>query len=612
MSAPASFNPLTGFGSGDGSGPLSRLMLDRSLHCVFQPVVDMRDGTIHAHEALIRGPRAIPLHLPEALLAAARKEGLLLEFEIACVAVAIAGWAELRQRGRLFVNVSAKALVEAVRRRSIKAIVRDLADLGLAARMLTLEITEHEHISNVDEFVESVREVQGAGLSFALDDFGDGRSSLRLWSELAPDTVKIDKYFTRDISRHAKKLQTLRALMQIADVFGTALVAEGIETADDLRVIRDLGITFGQGYFLGRPDRQPRESLEPGPAKVLANKRVAVLPTLREAASPSRLRELGVLQAEPITPSTTNDQLVAIFQRHPDWPAVAVVDDGTPIGLIERHQFLDRYAGGFFKEVYGRRQAMAFANLSPRLLERDRDVRELIGILTSNDQRYLTEGFIVTENGRYLGLGTADQLIRNVTESRIEAARHANPLTLLPGNIPITEHIGRLLRADGEFVACYVDLRDFKPFNDYYGYWRGDEMIKLVASTLLAHCDPQRDFVGHVGGDDFLLLFQDRDWQRRCRLITDEFNAAAASLYDDEARAAGGIESEDRRGVARFFEFTTLYIGAVKVTAGQFQQAEQVANAAARAKQAAKASGLGLVVHEGSAADSSFAPLATV
>ena len=611
MLASAQLDSLLGFDAGDGSGPLSRLMRDQALRCVFQPIVAMEDGSIHAHEALIRGPRAMPLHSPDALLTAARKEGLLVEFELMCVAVALRRWAHLRQPGRLFVNVSATALVEAVRRRSLRTLVRDISELGLTVRMLTLEITEHEHVADVDAFVASVREVQGAGISFALDDFGDGRSSLRLWSELAPDTVKVDKYFTRDVSRHAKKLQTLRALMQIAEIFGTSLVAEGIETDSDLRVIRDLGIAWGQGYFLGRPDAEPRRFIDSAAAEVLLDKRVAVLPNLRSAASPGRLRELGVLRIDPISPSTTNDALVSIFDRHSDWPAIAVVDEaGVPVAIIERHQFLDRYARGYFKEIYGRRPALEFANKAPRLLERDREVSDLIGILTSQDQRYLTDGFVVTENGRYLGIGTAEQLVRNVTESRVEAARHANPLTLLPGNIPITEHVGRLIKIGGDFVVCYLDLLNFKPFNDRYGYWRGDEMIKLVASTLLARCDRERDFIGHVGGDDFILLFQDDAWQQRCETITAEFNVAAVALYDDAARANGGIESEDRRGVSRFFAFTTLYAGAVRVANGQFTHPEQVANAAARAKQAAKSSGVGLVIHEGQEADSGFAALA--
>jgi GGDEF domain-containing protein len=272
---------------------------------------------------------------------------------------------------------------------------------------------------------------------------------------------------------------------------------------------------------------------------------------------------------------------------------VAVVEDGRPLALLGRQQFLDRYAKLYFKELYGRKPCMTFANPSPTLVDVGDSIDRLIGVLTSPDQRYLNEGFIYTENGRYHGLGTGHQLVRQVTESRIEAARHANPLTLLPGNIPISEHVDRLLTAGAEFVAAYADLSAFKPFNDYYGYWRGDEVIKLLAATVTKHCDPKRDFVGHVGGDDFVMLFQSADWENRCQAMVGEFNERAIGLYDEEARAAGGIAAEDRGGVQRFFPFTTLYMGVVTMAGRpRFENASGVASAAARAKQAAKAKGV--------------------
>ncbi len=586
-------------GAEPAEGPLARLLRDRALRTVFQPIANLRDGVIYAHEALIRGPQSMPLHSPDALFAAARREGILERFELACVDIALRRWAALEQPGRLFVNISAAALLAAVRMRSVAGLVASIDELGLLPRMITFEITEHEHVTDVKEFVDAALDVQTRGLSFALDDFGDGRSSLRLWSELGPDIVKIDKYFTHGISSRARKLQTLRALMQIAEVFGTTLIAEGIETADELRAIRDLGIDLGQGFLLGRPDGLPRLEIGGPAASVLVDKRVAVLPTLRSAASPTRLRALNVVDADPIAPTATNDEVAELFFRHPAWPALAVVDDGTPKAIVERHQFLDRYAKSFFKEVYGKKPCLAFANTAPRVLERDQDIGELIGILTSSDQRYLTDGFIVTENGRYFGIGTADQLVRNVTESRIEAARHANPLTFLPGNIPISEHIARLLSSGADFVVCYADLSDFKPFNDRYGYWRGDEMIKLVAGTALAHTDPRRDFIGHVGGDDFVFVFQDEAWKARCLEIVAAFNQAALKLYDADALAAGGIVSEDRHGVTRFFPHATLYMGALVARAGSFNDAEQVASAAAQAKRRAKLSGVGVLVSDG-------------
>jgi GGDEF domain-containing protein len=135
-------------------------------------------------------------------------------------------------------------------------------------------------------------------------------------------------------------------------------------------------------------------------------------------------------------------------------------------------------------------------------------------------------------------------------------------------------------------------------FNDHYGYWRGDEMILLLARTATRHADAHRDFVGHIGGDDFLMLFQSPDWQRRCAAVINDFNRQARDLYDDEARQAGGIEGEDRHGVVRFTPFTTLAIGAVRIPPGMFRHAEDVAGQAAIAKHEAKQAPSGLTVRE--------------
>ncbi len=582
-----------------GTGPLARLMQAGGLYCVFQPLGDLREGSIFAHEALVRGPEGSPFHTPDVLLEMARRERLLQDFELMCVFTALHNWGEHGAPGRLFVNISADALVHAVLLCGEGRMGETVRSFGVSARMLVLEITEHERVTDMPALREAIREVHACGARLALDDFGDGRSSLRLWSEVKPDFVKIDRYFIHDISDHPENLQMLQAIKGIADVFGTILIAEGIETRDDLRALRDLSIPYGQGWVLGRPARAPREAID-GPAlAVLQDRRVAVLPHLGQTARPGILRSLLVVQAPTVTPASTNDEVAALLQERTDLHALAVVDGARPVALINRQQFMNHYATLYFREVHGRKPCIVFANSTPRVVELDCDVDQLVGILTSQDQRYLSDGYIVTDNGRYVGLGTGDQLVRAVTETRIEAARHANPLTFLPGNIPISMHMQRLLESGTEFVACYADLNNFKPFNDHYGYWRGDQMIRLVARLATTHCDARRDFVGHVGGDDFMLIFQSSNWLQRCKNIVDEFAREALTLFDDSAREQGGIHSEDRHGVRRFFPCTTLAIGAVRIHPGIYRHAEEVANLAAVAKHEAKLASTGVVLHGG-------------
>jgi diguanylate cyclase (GGDEF)-like protein len=581
-----------------GRGTLATLLRRKQLYPVFQPIAQLEDGCIYAHEALIRGPEGAETQTPDKLLQLAELENLNFEFENQCVLTAMARWGGLREAGRLFLNISADALIQALEQCEFEGLIAMANNLGISPRMLVLEITEYERVADMDKLAVAVQQIRAAGVALALDDFGDGRSSLRLWSQIQPEFVKIDKYFTKDISHNADKLKTIQALQQIAVIFGTSLIAEGIETEDDLRVLRDLGIQYGQGFLLGRPAHLPRIQIEPKARLTLRDRTVSVFPEMRRAPSVGSISRLAVIKAPTVSLKATNDELARVFFKNPKLHALAVVDELKPVAIINRTAFMNEYSKLYYREIWGQKSCMTHANLEPRVIERHHSVDDLVGILTSEDQRYLIDGFIVTDNGRYEGMGTGEQLVRSVTETRIEAARHANPLTFLPGNIPISQHIERLLASGVPFVACYADLNNFKPFNDQYGYWRGDEMIRLLASLCQAHCDPRRDFVGHVGGDDFILLYQSGNWQTQCESIIAEFAQQAQALFDDTAREAGGIQAEDRHGVPRFFPLTTLSIGAVVIQHDEFISAEQVASVAARAKHDVKTSDKGLQIRE--------------
>ncbi len=569
---------------------LGQIIAQRRLYPLFQPIAMLADGSVYAHEALIRGPDAGGLYTPDALFAQASEEGLGYELELACLVVILRRWGEMKQRGRLFINISAQALVRLITQAGMQPVMRLMRRWGISSRQLVLEITEHERVLDMPALVDAAKAVRQLGIQIALDDFGDGRSSLRLWSEVRPEVVKIDKYFTKDISSHADKVKTIEALQKIAAIFDSELVAEGIETADDLRLLRDLGITYGQGYLLARPSDAPRTAVQPEAVAVVVNRQVAVYPEGRQGAQANIFDRLQVMQAPTIEVSTHNDHVAELFLTHPHLHALPIVVGDRPIGIINRVDFLNHYSKLYYRELWGSKPCLQWANMQPRLIENKHNIDDLLGILTSDDQRYLNDGFIVVENGRYRGLCRGDQIVKSVTETRIEAARHANPLTFLPGNIPITQHIDRMLARGSEFAVAYLDLNHFKSFNDRYGYWRGDEMIRLVAKVAAAHIEERRDFLGHVGGDDFIVVFQSTGWAEHCHHMIEEFNAQAANLFDPADRLKGGIEAEDRQGFAQFFPLTSLSIGAVVVLPGRFKDAEQVANAAAAAKHAAKKS----------------------
>ena len=592
---------------------IEELIARRDLSAVFQPIIDFDDGAILGYEGLIRGPAGTPLETPFALFSQALAEGCALELEQAAARTCINAFAKLDFDGKLFLNFSAGAILQlADAQEDTLALLRHR---GVDPQRIVIELTEQSTILDVASFLPVISTLRAAGAQFALDDYGTANASMNLWVRLQPDVVKIDRFFIHGIASDSLKFEAVRAMQHFANASGARLVAEGIEDEADLIVVRDMGIGCGQGFFFGRPHAQPASSVTDDARDALRAGHIAVFPeTTRTASSASPSGGMAsakmMVHAPALPRHATNNDVLELFNRLPDLHAVAVVEHHEPVALINRRSFMDRYALPYHRELFGKRPCLQFANASPVIIEQSMTVEQMAKLLASDDQRYLADGFVITDNhGKYAGLGTGEKLVRAVTEVRIEAARYANPLTFLPGNIPISSHIARLLGHDAGFYACYVDLNHFKPFNDQYGYWQGDEVLKFAAAVLADVCDPTRDFLGHVGGDDFLILFQSEDWRERVLRAIHLFNEGAQRFYAPTDRLAGGIHGEDRRGNPTFFGFVTMAIGCVRVESDggpSFYSSEEIASVAALAKRRAKHEASGFVLIE---ADESVALL---
>ncbi|NJM08325.1 response regulator [Candidatus Gracilibacteria bacterium] len=166
-----------------------------------------------------------------------------------------------------------------------------------------------------------------------------------------------------------------------------------------------------------------------------------------------------------------------------------------------------------------------------------------------------------------------------------------NPLTGLAGNILLTEEIRYRIRRDEPFALLYVDLNNFKAFNDTYGFARGDQVLRLVADVLLDAVTAlrgERDFIGHIGGDDFAILTTPDRVDLLCGTIIDRFDTRVRQLYDAADLARGYLSGIDRHGVARRFPITSIAIGGVTNRTRSFEAAEEISRIAAEMKQFAK------------------------
>jgi len=562
---------------------LQDILNQRNLSALFQPIMNNSDGTFLGFEGLIRGPSDSPLHSPVNLFAAARQHGLSLEVEMLCRQIVLESFAAQNLPGNLFLNVSPETLTDPSFKNG--QTLAYLGEIGIDPKRVVIEITENQPTFDFEAMRNALFHYRGMGFRIAMDDLGAGFSSLRLWSELHPEYVKIDMHFVQGVNSNPLKHQFLKSIQQIAQSAGTQVIAEGIETDAEFRVIRDIGIACGQGYLIARPAPIPPLS---APAEIgrLLDKAFA---SEQPYASARIITVEKILShIEPVQPETPTENILSRFTVDPSLRAIPVVKHGRPVGLIIRSEFIDCFARPYHRELRGKKPCKDMMNDAPLLVEKSTSIHELSGLLSESEVRYFTDGFIITEQGRYLGVGTGQDLLREITRAQIENARYANPLTLLPGNVPIDEHIEHLLHNKEFFVVCYADLDNFKPFNDVYGYRKGDEMIQLTGKLLNNVCDPKYDFIGHIGGDDFILLMRSADWEQRCNRVLSAFARTSEVLFEPEHRINGGYITEDRHGNAIRHPLPTLSLGVILAHPEHFSSHHEIAEAAAIAKKMAK------------------------
>ena len=174
---------------------------------------------------------------------------------------------------------------------------------------------------------------------------------------------------------------------------------------------------------------------------------------------------------------------------------------------------------------------------------------------------------------------------------RTATALQANPLTRLPGNILIMDELTRRLAQGELFAFCYLDLDKFKSYNDTYGFERGDEVIKETARIIIRAIKEKgsnTDFIGHIGGDDFVVVTKVELADAVCAYIIEEFEKTVPQFYGEEDRKKGYIIANDRKGNEQKIPLLSISIGVVTNETRKFTHAAQIAEVGAEIKERAK------------------------
>jgi EAL domain-containing protein (putative c-di-GMP-specific phosphodiesterase class I)/GGDEF domain-containing protein/CBS domain-containing protein len=579
---------------------LIKILNGKQLTPHFQPIVSLAQKKIMGFEALIRGPSDSPLHSPFNLFDTAERFDLSTRLEYICREVTIRRYASLNIKEKLFINVSPSVLLQPDFKKG--ETLKLLEQFGIDPRCIVIELTEHQPTDDFHLMREAVNHYRKMGFEIAIDDLGAGYSGLRLWSELQPEYVKIDMHFIQGIHNDPIKLNFVRSIQNIASSLNCNVIAEGIETEDEFKAVEQLGITHAQGYYFARPTAVPLEKVD---------KSLFVIST-----QPNQFNAIKAVHiakyVTPVSSETPISDVMSLFHHDSDLTILPLVDDRVATGIIFRDHFLFKlFSSRYGIELYGKKPIKSFIDKTPLSFDQNTPIESVSKQLTSimrNDQ-----AFIITQDGEYAGIGTILKLLEEITRQQIHNAKHANPLTLLPGSVPVNDQIDQLLAAKVPFSFGYFDLDHFKPFNDVYGYSAGDDIIKAVANTLTQHIPPESGLVGHIGGDDFIVIFLGNDWVRCCENILDAFKKVVPNYYKSQDINAGGIFTENRAGDRCFFPLVSLSVGLVdSVATSQCQSHVDIADLACEAKkQAKKIEGNSLFINQRSAIKTprSFPPI---
>jgi EAL domain-containing protein (putative c-di-GMP-specific phosphodiesterase class I) len=239
----------------EGHHRIQDLISAQRVITAYQPIMRMEDRSMMAVEALSRGARGTGLEAANLLFGSAERHGMTNELDRLCRSRALLCSSRIPGSARIFVNTLPATIRDPQFRD--KPLIDFLDRAQVAPQRIVLEITEKLVIENYGLFLETMAYFSGLGMRFAVDDVGSGYSGLEVISRLKPDYLKIDMSLVRNVHESAVNREMVKAILALGRGIGSRVIAEGIEVEPEFETLRQMGVDYGQGYLLARPEIAP-------------------------------------------------------------------------------------------------------------------------------------------------------------------------------------------------------------------------------------------------------------------------------------------------------------------------------------------------------------------
>lgn len=241
--------------------PLAELKMiieKMNINTLFQPIISLADGNVLGYEALSRGPLDSIFHNPSEMFKLASENNIVWELERVCRQRAIINASKFPKDKLLFINVDPLIIKDENFKKGFTT--HFLSNYNINPSNIVFEITERSSVKDFESYNKALTHYKKQGFKIAIDDMGSGYSGLKMLYKTKPSYVKIDMELIRDIHLDSYKQSIIRALVSLCSDIKMYLIAEGIETVEELLMLIKLGVDFGQGYYLSKPNEEMLET----------------------------------------------------------------------------------------------------------------------------------------------------------------------------------------------------------------------------------------------------------------------------------------------------------------------------------------------------------------
>ena len=534
----------------------------KQLKSVFQPIISLEGGDVFGWEALIRGPKNSAFHSPSELFNFAEKSGHLFSLEKQARELSIQSVNKIQPNQKLFLNVNPTVINDPSFSQGVTRKI--LKQYELSPQQIVFEITERTSIQNFDNFRKIIDHYRNQGYLIAVDDAGAGYSSLQAIAEIKPDFIKLDMSIVKGVDNDSVKRALLETFVTFTQKINCQLIAEGIETANELAVLTRLGVHYGQGFYISKPSYPKPEP---------SNDSIKTINSVFNRNLKTNWYDKNIIAKDLISyvPTVSNDTIIEdiadMFESQNEAQGIVIVDGNRrPLGILLRQNLYKILVARYGVSLYYGKPVEEVMNTRPLTVQLETPIDVVAKLAMKRETQYLYDFIIVVDREQYLGIITVQNLLECLTQMKVEQARYANPLTGLPGNILIEKEIEQRLLTKTKDVVMYIDIDFFKPYNDLYGFEQGDQFILFISKILKHTVKRYKDiFVGHIGGDDFVIICPTGIACNLAEQILNIYQRINKYYYNKEDWEAQALIANDRLGRNCVYPLSTLSIAGIHI-----------------------------------------------